>query len=223
MPIRRPSDIPTLAQTFVAANIRASDPPAPHHNPALLHKVSIWQGDITKLEVDAIVNAAKNSLLGGGGVDGAIHRAAGPMLLDECRTLGGAATGEVRITEGYDLPAYHILHAVGPIYSKSNDAQCASLLAACYRNCFKLAHENQLTSIAFPSISTGEYGYPIRDATHIALAETRKFLDSASGQNMNRVIFVVFSDTDREVYHDLAPLYFPPSPPPPAYSDNEAD
>jgi len=221
MPIRRLSDIPALAQAFVAANVRASNPPAAHHNPVLLQKVSIWQGDITEVEVDVIANAANNSLLGGGGVDGAIHRTAGPRLLAECHTLGGAATGEVKMTEGYDLPARYVLHAVGPMYSKSKDAQCANLLAACYRNCFKLAHANHLTSIAFPSISTGIYGYPIRDATHIALTETRKFLDSAEGQNMKRVIFVVFTDTDREVYHNLAPLYFPPSPPPPAYSETE--
>ncbi|KAF8318942.1 uncharacterized protein EI90DRAFT_3049728 [Cantharellus anzutake] len=219
MSVRTLQHIPTLAQAFVAANIQAPDPPAAHHNPILLRQISIWQGDITKLEVDAIVNAANRTLLGGGGVDGAIHRAAGPRLLNECQALDGAETGEAKITSGYDLPARHVLHTVGPVYSRSKDAECARLLALCYRNCLNLAYAKNIKSIAFPSISTGLYGYPIRDATHIAMTETRKFLDSPQGQDIERVVFVVFLDTDKDLYDTLAPLYFPPSPPPPAYSE----
>jgi O-acetyl-ADP-ribose deacetylase (regulator of RNase III) len=160
------------------------------------NKLEVRQGDITKLEVDAIVNAANKTLLGGGGVDGAIHRAAGPQLLEECRTLGGCPTGESRITKGYNLPARLVIHTVGPVYSgKPEDSQ---LLTNCYLNSLKLARENSVKSIAFPAISCGVYGYPIEDACKIAVDTTADFLTSNPG--IEKAIFILFSDGDLNIY-----------------------
>jgi O-acetyl-ADP-ribose deacetylase (regulator of RNase III) len=162
----------------------------------ILDKIEIGQGDITKLLVDAIVNAANSSLLGGGGVDGAIHRAAGPELVKECRTVGGCPTGEARITKGYNLAASHVIHTVGPVYSgKPKDK---TLLTACYQNSLKLAVENDLHSIAFPAISCGVYGYPIQEACEIAVNTTCRFLKN--NQTIERVIFMLFSAGDLTVY-----------------------
>jgi O-acetyl-ADP-ribose deacetylase (regulator of RNase III) len=162
----------------------------------LFDKIEIMQGDITQLEVDAIVNAANRSLLGGGGVDGAIHRAAGPKLLEECRTLGGCPTGEAKMTKGYNLPARYVIHTVGPVYS--GKPQDAALLAGCYRNSLKLAAEHGLSSIAFPAISCGVYGYPIGEACQIAIDTTGDFLKTDN--SLEKVIFILFSRKDFEVY-----------------------
>ncbi len=156
-----------------------------------------WQGDITKLAVDAIVNAANSSLLGGGGVDGAIHRAAGPELVAECRTLGGCPTGEARITRGYRLPARYVIHTVGPVWRGGQSGEDAKL-ASCYRNSLALAAAHGLRTIAFPAISTGIYDFPLDRATHIAVAETAKALESHP--DIERVTFVCFSGDAYALY-----------------------
>ncbi len=162
----------------------------------IFDKIDIQQGDITKLDVDAIVNAANKSLLGGGGVDGAIHRAAGSALLAECRGIGGCPTGEARITGGYNLPARHVIHTVGPVFSgKPRDKE---LLTGCYRNSLTLAVENDVRSIAFPAISCGVYGYPIDQACKIAVDTTCEFLETAG--NIEKVIFCLFSEGDLSIY-----------------------
>ena len=159
---------------------------------ALSTRMALHQGDITRLNVDAIIKAANASLLGGGGVDGAIHRAADPNLLKECRALGGCPTGETRITSGYNLPVKHVIHTVGPIYSGARDDDPA--LAACYHSSIRLAVENDCKTIAFPAISTGVYHFPFDRAARIAIAVTMMELERAP--SIERFTFVLFSDDD---------------------------
>ena len=160
-------------------------------------RIEVFRGDITTLPVDAIVNAANTSLLGGGGVDGAIHRAAGPELLAECRKLGGCPTGEARITRGYRLPARHVIHTVGPVWQGGKRGE-PDLLASCYRSSFELASRNGIRSIAFPAISCGVYGYPLEAATEIAVRETSQFLKT--NDEVEKVIFACFGDDVARVY-----------------------
>jgi len=157
-------------------------------------------GDITQLYVDAIVNAAKKSLLGGGGVDGAIHRAAGSELLEECKTLGGCETGEAKITKGYDLPAKHVIHTVGPVWHGGDENE-AELLASCYMNSLQLAEQQGLRSIAFPCISTGVYGYPKQQAAAIAVNVCKMFASNA--ESLKEIIFSCYDDESLAIYRQL--------------------
>lgn len=165
-----------------------------------LERVIAIKADITTLDCDCIVNAANNSLLGGGGVDGAIHRAAGPDLLAECRTLHGCKTGEAKITKGYRLPAKYIIHTVGPIYAGNPEE--GRLLANCYGNSLNLAKENNLHSIAFPAISTGAYGYPLADATKIAVAAVYEWIKKNRDYEM-KVVFCCFDSGTKELYQQV--------------------
>uniref|UniRef100_A0A161N1Q9 Macro domain-containing protein ct2219-like protein isoform x2 n=1 Tax=Triatoma infestans TaxID=30076 RepID=A0A161N1Q9_TRIIF len=165
-------------------------------------KVSLFSGDITALEVDAIVNAANNSLLGGGGVDGAIHRAAGPELLEECRLLNGCKTGDAKLTGGYHLPAKYVIHTVGPKGEKP------ALLESCYNKCLEIALKENIKSIAFPCISTGIYGYPQQAAALIALKTVRSTLENHSDK-IERIIFCTFMPADLLIYECLMQLFFP--------------
>ncbi|KAL4066733.1 A1pp-domain-containing protein [Scleroderma citrinum] len=194
-------DIQTIGDLFKKGILRTAENPIYPARATVLERVSLYQGDITKLQTDAIVNAANRFLI----VDRAIHAAAGRQLAAECAKLGGCKTGDAKITAGYNLPAKHVIHTVGPMYDKDDVEACAKELASCYRVSLQLAQKNSCETIAFPSISTGIYGYPIRDATRIALNEVRQFVDADSEAQIKRIIFVVFMDTDRSAYEDLIP------------------
>ncbi|XP_029113215.1 ADP-ribose glycohydrolase MACROD1 isoform X1 [Scleropages formosus] len=177
-------------------------------NEVLNSKISLFRGDITKLEVDAIVNAANKTLLGGGGVDGSIHRGAGPLLKKECATLGGCDTGQAKITGAYGLPAKYVIHTVGPIAQGVVGDREREELRNCYRNCLDTATQNQLRTVAFPCISTGVYGYPPDKAVDVALTVVREYLEKHPAQ-LDRVIFCVFLKSDEDLYQDRLPRYFP--------------
>jgi len=162
-----------------------------------MDRITIIKGDITRQNTQAIVNAANSSLLGGGGVDGAIHRAAGPQLLEECRTLNGCQTGEAKITKGYKLPAQYVIHTVGPVWHGGNHNE-DQLLANCYKKSLQIALDNQIETIAFPAISTGVYHFPLERATRIAMNETKSFLENHSLPE--EIMFVCFSETDYQTY-----------------------
>jgi O-acetyl-ADP-ribose deacetylase len=165
-----------------------------------MNRIELFKGDITKVKTDAIVNAANSTLLGGGGVDGAIHRGAGPALLEFCESLNGCNTGEAKISPGFKLPAKFIIHTVGPVW-KGGDYNEDFLLASCYSNSFKLASKNNIKSIAFPSISTGVYSFPTERAAKIAIQETEKFLNGNT--NLRKVIFVCFDEKTYSIYKTI--------------------
>jgi O-acetyl-ADP-ribose deacetylase (regulator of RNase III) len=202
------AEIPTLSLLYKLHRIPPLKGSAPLYEPnsAYNDKISIIRQDITVLEVDAIVNAANNSLLGGGGVDGAIHRAAGPDLLAECRTLGGCETGSAKITDGYELPAKKVIHAVGPVYwATKPKGTHEELLSGCYRTSLELAVENGCKSIAFSALSTGVYGYPSVEAAQVALHTVREFFEEGKGEDLERVVFCNFLHKDEEAYFRYLP------------------
>ncbi|KAI8063187.1 hypothetical protein BC940DRAFT_307772 [Gongronella butleri] len=194
------SSVRTRALEHIKQHFKA-DP-----SPALMKKVRITKESITALKVDAIANAANKWLAGGGGVDGAIHRAAGPKLLEACRPLNGCDTGDAKITPGYQLPAKHVIHTVGPIAPPEQP----EALASCYRRCLEVLVENQLRSIAFPCISTGVYGYNKERAANVALCTVREFLETDQGSAVDDVVFCLFNPEDVSIYQELLPLYFGP-------------
>ncbi|CAH1264305.1 MACROD1 [Branchiostoma lanceolatum] len=198
------NDVPTWPQYRKEHNIGLRIKPKADPNEKFNEKVSVWRGDITQLEIDAISNAANESLLGGGGVDGAIHSAAGPTLVKETATLGGCETGHAKLSGGHRLPAKYVLHAVGPIGQKPDK------LEGCYKDCMALAKEHGLRSVAFPCISTGIFGYPNYPAGQVAIGYIRKWLETGdNADHMDRVIFCVFLEKDVQVYEELLPAFFP--------------
>jgi O-acetyl-ADP-ribose deacetylase (regulator of RNase III) len=204
------SDLPTLSLLYKLKKIdtTAKGRHSQTHTPNASYndRISIIRQDITTLATDAIVNAANNTLLGGGGVDGAIHCAAGPDLLAECETLSGCKTGSAKITDGYELPARKVIHTVGPIYFANSPTRAAELLASCYTTSLQLAVRNGCRSIAFPALSTGVYGYPSAAASVVALASVRQFFEEGEGADtLERVVFCNFLEKDERAYFDVLP------------------
>jgi len=178
---------------------------APKPSQSFNDRIGLIRGDITKLQVGAIVNAANNSLLGGGGVDGAIHRAAGPDLLKECRKLDGCDTGSAKITDAYELPCRKVIHAVGPIYSSRYIEESAEDLTGCYTTSLRLAVANDCKSIAFSALSTGVYGYPSNDAAPVAIKAVKDFLEGEDGDKLEKIIFCTFVEKDVDAYNHWLP------------------
>ncbi|KAK8867386.1 MACRO domain-containing protein [Apiospora arundinis] len=204
------ADIPSLRFLYKCRMLdKAETTPVPGASPKHNDRVALIRGDITTLAVDAIVNAANKSLLGGGGVDGAIHRAAGEGLLRECRTLGGCDTGHAKITDAYNLPCKKVIHTVGPIYDDLRPERSEAALRACYRSSLELAVQHGLKTIAFSAISTGVYGYPTLDACRVACDTVKRFLDQ-DGEKLDKVVFVTFEGKDVRSYDSTLPLFFPP-------------
>lgn len=207
------SEIPTVSLLYhlkkLIPDARTSAPgpgvDIPKPSQSFNDRIGLIRGDITKLEVDAIVNAANESLLGGGGVDGAIHRAAGPELLKECRTLDGCDTGSAKITGAYKLPCKKVIHAVGPVYSSRYKKECAEDLAGCYTMSLQLAVANACKSIAFSALSTGIYGYPSHDAAPVAIKAVKDFLKGKDGDKLEKVVFCTFVPKDVDAYNYWLP------------------
>ncbi|KAI3556073.1 macro domain-containing protein [Colletotrichum abscissum] len=216
------ADIPTVELLYKIGQIHANPKAIFPHNASHNQKVAVVRGDITTLAVDAIVNAANKSLLGGGGVDGAIHRAAGRGLLQECRTLNGCATGSAKITGAYNLPSKKIIHAVGPIYDELNPDDSEAKLAGCYSTSLKLAVQNGCRSIAFSALSTGVYGYPSTEAAPVAVEVVREFLDGEDGDKLDKIVFCTFEMKDVRAYNETLPFFFPPDDQPATKEKTEA-
>jgi O-acetyl-ADP-ribose deacetylase (regulator of RNase III) len=202
------AEIPTISLLYrlkklVPAESKSETPTTPSQS--FNDRIGLIRGDITKLEVDAIVNAANKSLRGGGGVDGAIHAAAGPGLLKECRTLNGCKTGSAKITGAYNLPCKKVIHAVGPIYDEDYVDKSAEDLASCYTTSLKLAIENNCKTIAFSALSTGVYGYPSNEAAPVAIGAVKKFLAGEDGVKLDKVIFTTFVMRDVDAYNYWLP------------------
>ncbi|KAK7180449.1 hypothetical protein DPSP01_014127 [Paraphaeosphaeria sporulosa] len=217
-------EIPTLSLLYKLSRIPLdADHPSPcEPNAAYNDKISIIKADITSLVVDGIVNAANEALLGGGGVDGAIHRAAGPDLVRECRGLNGCEAGDAKITDGYKLPSEKVIHAVGPRWYALSPEDAEAKLKSCYRRGLELAVEHDLKSIAFPAISTGVFSYPNVKACNDALSEVRKFLDEGKGDGLQRIIFCNFLQKDQDIYYKHVSKHFPPVPAPAPEETNDA-
>lgn len=202
------SEVPTASLLYKLKRLVPPSSPVNKPSQPFNDTISLICNDITKLQVDCIVNAANESLLGGGGVDGAIHRAAGPNLVKECRQLHGCKTGDAKITDAYNLPCKRVIHTVGPVYEaelRKAEDRPEHLLRSCYRRSLELAVENRMKTIAFPAISTGVYGYPGVDAAHAVLDEVRVFLESHDIGALERVVLCNFLRKDEEAYESLIP------------------
>lgn len=201
------ADIPTISELYKSGQLKATDA-QPGSTSEFNDKIALIRADITKLETDAIVNAANEGLLGGGGVDGAIHRAAGPQLVKECRGLKGCNTGDAKITDAYDLPSKKVIHAVGPVYyTTRKEGKHTSLLQGCYTRSLDLLVENDCKSIAFSALSTGVYGYPSREAADAALQAVRDWLDVDEDRaaKVDRIVFCSFLEKDEKAYEEFIP------------------